>query len=125
MESLREQLFAYVKKSYGVEPDYPFSTLPSCPVLRHPDNRKWFALAMEVPRNRLGLPGEDRVDVVNLKCSVALSGVLRQQEGILPGYHMNRDKWITVLLDGTVPPEDIFPLIDLSWQLTADKKPRR
>ena len=125
MESLRKQLFAYVKKTYGVEPDYPFSPLPDCPVLRHPDNRKWFALMMEMPRNRLGLPGDARVDVLDLKCSVALSGVLRQQAGFFPGYHMNRDKWISVLLDGTVPLEDLLPLIDLSWQLTAGRKPRR
>ena len=125
MESLREQIFAYVKKQYGVEPDYPFPMAPNCPVLRHSDNRKLFALLMELPRSRLGLEGEERVTVLNLKCSVALSGVLRQQEGILPAYHMHRDSWISVLLDGTVPPEDILPLVDLSFSLTADPKSRK
>ena len=123
--SVREAVFAYVSNSYGVEPDYPFSTAPSYPVLRHPGSRKWFALVMDVPRNRLGLEGEERVDVINLKCSASLSGVLRRQEGILPAYHMHRDSWITVLLDGTVAAEDIFPLIDLSYELTKEKKRRR
>lgn len=125
MESIQEQVFAYVKKQYRVAPDYPFPMAPSCPVLRHGDNRKLFALMMELPRSRLGLEGEERVAVLNLKCSAALSGVLRQQEGILPAYHMHRDSWISVLLDGTVPLEDILPLVDLSFSLTADPKSRK
>jgi predicted DNA-binding protein (MmcQ/YjbR family) len=122
MESIKKQIFAYGKETYGVEPDYPFPTAPDCPVLRHADSRKWFALFMDVPRNRLGLEGEERVEVVNLKCSAALSGALRKQAGILPGYHMHRESWITVLLDGTVPLEDILPLVDLSYILTEAKK---
>ncbi len=125
MESIREQIFAYVKKQYRVKPDHPFPMAPSCPVLRHEDNRKLFALLMELPRSRLGLEGEERVEVLNLKCSAVLSGVLRQQEGILPAYHMHRDSWVSVLLDGTVPMEDILSLVDLSFSLTADPKSRK
>lgn len=121
MSSVKEQIFQYVKKTYGVEPDYPFSTAPEYPVLRHPDSRKWFALLMDVPRDRLGLLGDQRVDVINLKCSPAMAGSLRRQEGVLPAYHMHRDSWITVLLDGTVPAKDIYPLIDISFSLTLSK----
>ena len=32
---MREEIFQYVKKKYKVEPDYPFSTAPTYPVLRH------------------------------------------------------------------------------------------
>lgn len=125
MEPVRDAVFAYVKKNYGVEPDYPFPTAPDFPVLRHADSRKWFAIVMDVPRNRMGLPGEEPVGVINLKCSAALSGSLRLQEGILPAYHMNRENWISVLLDGTVAAEDIFPLIDISFRLTEQKKRKR
>ena len=55
MESVKDQLFRYVKKTYGVEPDCPFPTDPDCPVLRHQDNRKWFAILMDVSRDKLGL----------------------------------------------------------------------
>ena len=34
---MREEIFQYVKKKYKVEPDYPFSTAPTYPVLRHKD----------------------------------------------------------------------------------------
>lgn len=124
MITVKDQIFDYVQSTYAVEPDYPFSTAPGYPVLRHKDSRKWFALLMDVPRNRLGLSGEDHVDVINLKCSPAMAASLRRQEGFLPAYHMHRDNWITILLDGTVNTEDIFPLIDISFQLTdATKQP--
>lgn len=40
-------------------------------------------------------------------------------------YHMNKNKWITIRLDGSVPDDEIKNLIDLSYQLTADKKENR
>ena len=64
---MREEIFQYVKKKYKVEPDYPFSTAPTYPVLRHKDNRKWFALIMDIPREKLGLEGSEHVDIMNVK----------------------------------------------------------
>ena len=63
---MREEIFQYVKKKYKVEPDYPFSTAPTYPVLRHKDNRKWFALIMDIPREKLGLEGSEHVDIINV-----------------------------------------------------------
>ena len=123
LRMLRQRLFDYAKEKYGVEPDYPFSTAPTYPVLRHADTRKWFAIFMDVPRARLGLAGDGSVDVVNVKCD-AMAGALRRTPGILPAYHMNREKWVTVLLDGTVPAEEICPLLDLSYSLTASSQDR-
>ena len=121
-ELLLAAVFAYVKETYGVEPDYPFAKEPDMPVLRHRDTRKWFGIIQAVAREKLGLPGEGTVQVLNLKCSPLLSGSLRTRPGILPGYHMNREQWISVLLDGTDPPEELFPLIDLSFSLIDKKK---
>ncbi len=119
---MRDEIFKYVKQKYGVEPDYPFPNAPTFPVLRHADNRKWFALIMDVPRNRLGLEGEARADVINVKLSdPLLVGLLTQQPGYFPGYHISRGSWISVLLDKTVPLEEIYPLIDESFAVTAAK----
>lgn len=38
----KDALFSFVNEHYGIEPDYPFSDDASA-VLRHPENRKWFA----------------------------------------------------------------------------------
>ena len=103
-----EELFSYVKKKYGVEPDYPFSTAPDYSVLRHEDNRKWFAIIMDAPGDKLGLEDTDRVDVINVKMGdPMLADMLIQQPGFFRGYHISRGNWISILMDGTVPRKDL------------------
>ena len=68
--------------------------------------------------------GDELIDVLNLKCDPIAAQSLRARPGILPAYHMNHAQWISVLLDGTVPAEEIYPLIDMSYDLTATKSAR-
>lgn len=116
----RQTVFEWIKRKYGTDPDYPWKD--SNAVLRHRENKKWFALIMEVGRDKLGLPGEGTVDVMNVKCDPMLIGSLRTQPGFLPAYHMNKDQWISILLDGTAPEEEIKNLITMSYELTNPKK---
>ena len=53
----REAVLQYVLQQYGVSPDYPWDDLEDAAVLRHRENRKWFALIMGVGRDKLSLPG--------------------------------------------------------------------
>ncbi len=114
------ELFAYIKENFNTDPDYPFDK--DTAIFRHQSNRKWFAAIIRVKREKLGLPGEGICDVVDLKCDPFLSGFIRGKPGILPAYHMNKEHWITVLLDGTVDQETLQELINLSYDLTAPKK---
>ncbi|MBQ7661080.1 MAG: MmcQ/YjbR family DNA-binding protein [Clostridia bacterium] len=127
--STRQNIFRYVKKKYGVLPDYPFPNAKSFPVLRHADNRKWFALIMDVPREKLGLDGAERVDVINLKLGDPFFiDSLIQKPGYFIGYHISGGGWVSVLLDGTVELKEIYALIDESFLRTAakqKKQPRR
>ena len=87
----RDELQRYIFDYYSTEPDYPWPDAPNHAVFRHGGNRKWFALVLDVPRNKLGLPGTQMIDVVNLKCDPILIGSLRGEPGIFPAYHMNKD----------------------------------
>ena len=120
----KQELFAYIEREYGVTPDYPWLDSPEGAVFRHADNRKWFALAMPIPR-RYAYPGEDgEVDAVNLKCDPVLSGMLRGEPGILPAWHMSKVHWITVLLNGSADDDRLKFLLHQSFELTRSKKRR-
>ena len=97
----RAELTQYIFDTYSVEPDYPFSDDNVSAVFRHPANRKWFALAMNIPARRLGLPSNARMDIVNLKCDPNLIVSLRGAPGLFPAYHMSKENWITAALDGS------------------------
>jgi len=59
---------------------------------------------------------------VNLKCDPERAIELRDRyESILPGYHMNKRHWNTVILDGSVPSALVRELVDHSYQLVAKR----
>lgn len=93
--------------------------LPTNIVFRHSGNRKWFAVLIEVSGRKLGLPTDKPVDIVNLKCDPILAASLKQEPGIYPAYHMNKERWISVALDGSVPVETLELLLNMSFDLTA------
>lgn len=124
MKTIKEQILAYAKKTYKTVPDAPFRTAPTYLVLRHADTQKWYALFMDVPREKLGLTGSEYVDILNIKCDPLLTGPLSGNPGFLPAYHMHRDSWMTILLDGTVVTKEIYPLLDISFKITQKKGKR-
>lgn len=119
----REEVFAYVKKKYGTEPDYPW--MDQNAVLRHADNKKWYALVLSVGADKLGLTKEETVDVINVKCDPVLIGSLRTKNGFFPAYHMNKNSWISILLDPAVSDGEVKGLIDLSYELTQSKRHKK
>ena len=120
----KDELIRYVGERYSTDPEYPWADENF--IFRHAGNRKWFAVAMRVPYRRLGLPGEDAVDIVDVKCSPLLMGAYLGKPGILPGYHMNKEHWLTILLDGSADDGLAKELLELSYDLTNGKsRPRR
>ena len=120
-----DEVIAHIFSEYGTEPDCPFPGDGRSAVFRHADNRKWFAITMTVPRRALGMPGDGQADVLNVKCDPVIIGSLRGKPGFLPAYHMIRDNWVSILLDGSAEAEDIAPLLALSWELTRTKDRRK
>ena len=112
----REEIYEYVKKQYGTVPEYLWKESPESAVLRHP-NGKWYAVIMQVEKSRLGLEGDTKVDIIDVKCDPDMVGLLTQTYGFLPGYHMNKKYWITMLLDGTISEAKILDFLDMSYDL--------
>ena len=120
----REDVLAFAAWRFGTTPDYPWLSLPNYAVLRQLGNKKWYALVMDIPKNRLDLAGDGLVDILNIKCDPIMNGSLRKAKGFLPAYHMNRDNWISILLDGSVDTAELFPLIEISYDMTDPKRTR-
>ena len=112
----QEEIYEYVKKQYGTVPEYLWKESPESAVLRH-KNGKWYAVLMQVEKSRLGLEGDTKVDILDVKCDADMVGLLTQTYGFLPGYHMNKKYWITMLLDGTVSEAKILDFLDMSYDL--------
>lgn len=100
----KQQFLEYCLNTYGTSPDYPFDEDFETAVLRHGENRKWYALVMRVSRRKFGFDSDEVIDVVNLKLPTEMFGSFGTAD-VYPAYHMNKLHWISVLLPDT--PEDV------------------
>ena len=120
----KQSFLSYCLDTYGTSPDYPFDEDFDTAVLRHDDNRKWYAIVMRISRRKFGFDSDEVVDVVNLKLPVEMFGSFGTSDGVYPAYHMNKLHWISVLLPDA--PEDLVQfLVDVSFEATKDKRKRR
>lgn len=118
----RNKLQGYMESCYAAVGEQLFAGSPSIAVFRHQSNRKWFAVIMEIPREKLGLRGNESIPIVNLKCDPRLIGSFRMEPGIYPAYHMNKAHWLSVALDGTADDDKLKFLLEMSYALTKGKK---
>ena len=117
----KQQFLSYCLNTYSTSPDYPFDEDYETAVLRHADNRKWYAIVMRVSRRKLGIDSDEVIDVVNLKLPTEMFGSFGAADGIYPAYHMNKLHWISVLLPDA--PEDILQfLLNASFEATKSSK---
>ena len=116
----KQEFLKYCQTTYSTEPDYPFEEDFETAVLRHGDNRKWFAIVMKVPRRKFGFDSDEVIDVVNLKLPLELFGSFDRSEGVYPAYHMNKLHWISVLLPD-VTADALEFLVNASFEATKRK----
>jgi predicted DNA-binding protein (MmcQ/YjbR family) len=117
----KESFFSYCLDSFGTVPDYPFDEDFETAVLRHSENRKWYAIVMKVSRRKFGFRSDEAADVVNLKLPTEMFGSFGSSDGVFPAYHMNKQHWISVILSDA--PDDVVAfLTSVSFEATKAKK---
>lgn len=77
-------------------------------------------LVFKVMGKMFALADMDLFESINLKCDPERAVELREQfQGVLPGYHMSKIHWNTVLVDADVSDKLLFQMIDDSYHLVA------
>lgn len=99
---------AYLLNKPEVRPDYPFGPATLVPKIKG----SMFAT----------LTVNEGVPCMNLKCDPAHAEELRDIfPSIIPGHHMNKTHWNTLILDNSIPDGEIMRLIDHSYTLVVKK----
>ena len=96
----RSEIEKYIKEKFDILGEQIFPKYPKFSVFRHKNNKKWFALLMQ------------------LKCSPDLAMVLVDEMQIFKAYHMNKKHWISVNLNSKISQKTVFDLIDESFSLS-------
>jgi predicted DNA-binding protein (MmcQ/YjbR family) len=108
----REEAITFCVKLPNIYEDMPFHD-PNWTLMRHEANKKVFAWIYE----------KDGYIWINVKCNPEWRDFWRSAyQSVLPGYHLNKDHWNSIILDGLVPEQDIKRMIEESYDLTKPRK---
>ncbi len=123
---MTDWVIEHIRSVYSTEPDSPFADTPQDLVFRHRLSKKWFGIIIaDLSVQKLGLLEERSVDILNLKCDPLLTFSVVDNVRIFRGYHMNKEHWISVILDGSVPPEELQFLIEMSYDIVSKSAIRK
>ncbi len=112
-----QKLIQYVSNTYGDELEFLWEKFSDNAVWRRKDNQKWYAALLTVKKDKLGLPSDERVEIIDLRAAAEDIDDLVDNEKFFRGYHMNKKHWITMRLDGSVPLDEIQKMLDVSYEL--------
>ena len=115
------KVVAHIGEKFSDTPEFMWDKFPNFAVFRRADNRKWYAVIMVVPRNKLQLAGADELEILNLRVEPDEVDTLVDGKKYFRGWHMNKRHWLTLRLDGTLTDEEIFARLEQSYRLAARK----
>lgn len=100
------QIRAYCHQKPGVTEEFPFDEV---------------TLVLKVAGKMFALAGlNDQPVSLNLKCDPDWANILRDHyAAVRPGYHMNKRHWNTVALDGSIPDDQVWEMLDHSYRLVV------
>lgn len=106
----RQDIIDAITSLPGVVLDYPFG-----------ENIAVYKLE-SVEGKMFALIHEDSVPLrISLKCDPQLAELLRgKYETVLPGYHLNKKHWNTIICSGQVPEDELRDLIRHSYELVKN-----
>lgn len=106
-----EEIRAYVLNKKDVEEGFPFG---ESALVFKVDGKMFLLLSLYAQPLQF-----------NVKCDPEKAIEWREQyASVLPGYHMNKKHWNTVIIDGSLRKQQLLEMIDDSYELVRKKKKR-
>lgn len=112
-----KQVIKYIKEKYDNEPEFLWEKFAGNAVFRHKENKKWYGILLTISKSKLGLDSDELIDIIDLKILPEDIENIVDNEKYFLGYHMNKKHWFTIILDNSVPIEEIFKFIDESYNI--------
>lgn len=113
------RLNKYIENKYHTKPEFLWNKFPGYAIYRK--KNKWFALIGNVKRNKVNknTKKEDEIEILNVKVLENELENYLSKIGYYEAYHMNKKKWISIILDDTLKDEEIISLLDKSYDIVS------
>ena len=107
----------YVRETYGDELEFLWTKFPDNAVWRRKDNRKWYGAILTVQGEKIGIDTKDIIEIIDLRMNPEDKEEVLSKEHYYPGWHMNKNSWFTIALDGSIKDNELKKRIDESYEL--------
>ncbi len=111
----------YVKDKYGDSLEFLWGDSLNG-VFRLSKNKKWYGILMNIKANRLDPSFTGSINVLDVRYFKGKVDEVIDYGSIFPGYHMNKQSWITINLDAVKDFDKVFSLIDNSYEIALKQK---
>lgn len=115
------KIMRYIANKYDTPLEFLWKKFPDNAVYRRKDNQKWYAAILTVEKNKIGLDGDGKIEIIDLKMDPTKLEEIIDHKKYFPGYHMNKKYWYTICLDGSIGKDELFHRIDTSYELAKKK----
>lgn len=115
------EIIKYIKEKYNDELEYLWQKFPNNAIWRNKKNNKWYGALLVIKENKLGIESDKLVEIIDLRFQKENIHKIIDNNTFYPGYHMNKNNWITIKLDNSIETKKIFELIDNSYNLSLKK----
>lgn len=117
-----KEIVKYIKEKYNDELEFLWEKHPDNAIWRNKQNNKWYGAILTVSEKKLGIESENKVEVIDLRYQKDKVESIIDNNKIFPGYHMNKNNWITIKLDNSLETSEIYNFIDNSYKLSIGNK---
>lgn len=115
------QIAHMIEEKYSEVADFPFKRFPNYGVFRNKMNNKWYGLVMNITKDKLtndSKDKEEKVEILDIKVEESHHAQLLKQSGFYLSYHMHKQSWITIILDGSVDNNEVMDLLEKSRRMS-------
>lgn len=116
-----KEIIKYIKEKYDDDLEFLWKKFDDNAVWRNKKNNKWYGALLIVAENKIGIDSDKLIEIIDLRYQKEDIKNFINNETIFPGYHMNKDNWITIKLDGSLETKKIIELIDNSYKISLEK----
>ena len=113
-----KEIIKYIKDKYNDDLEYLWKNFPTDAVWRNKSSGKWYGLLLVIEESKLSINSKNTVEIIDLRYQKDDINKIIDNTKIFGGYHMNKNSWITIKLDGSVDIKEIYKLIDNSYTLS-------
>lgn len=116
-----KEIIKYVKEKYNDDLEFLWKKFPGNAIWRNKTNNKWYGALLVISERKLEIESDKIVEIIDLRYPKDKIKQVIDNDKIFPGYHMNKESWITIRLNGDMSTKKIFELIDNSHKISLEK----